>query len=376
MYDEHSPLSTNSGSQNTIPPRPYKQRSVKAPRLSHHRHTGRWLHVRHTSYALLFFILVLVGVFLIFTGQKAADAADQVKNASVSLSGTYYGEPPTTPATIDTPSNNAVVDKNILTVSGTCEVGYIVEIYRGNTVAGTIICSSLGQYSVQITVVPGKNILVVKTKNGANEYGPDSSQVVVNYKIEQDTKSSTTPLENKSDLGESQTGGAANEQNIAPLLIYVAPVQLGIQPESLLTLEYEINGGKPAYALSINWGDGSDFTIKPHDQEGDFTEQHTYEEAGQYTVTLFVQDSLGSNATIQTIVIVNGQPRNDNSILSPIANDCSSENGTDNSIACTIISSVNVIWPAFLIATTMTLSFWLGEKVVYWRISHNNISQN
>lgn len=326
---------------------------TKVPKIVHRSQTGRILHRWHTSYVLLFFVLVLTGSFLLFVGQQAADAADQVTDSSLELSGIYYGEAPTQAAVIESPKDNGSVNSSVITVSGTCQPGYIVEVYRDGAVAGTIICSTTGTFSLDITVVPGQSSLVARTKNAANVYGPDSNTVRVTYE---------KPASNQ----------AADEKATAalPLLIYTKPVQSGYEPGEAVLLEYEIDGGVPVYALSINWGDGTQNTIKPHSSVGDFSEEHRYADAGQYTLTLIVRDSAGNIAQIQTIAIINGEPENPTSILSPISSqDCATQNlsGTA-SIACIVIRNVNAIWPAFIIAILMTFSFWLGEKVVFARM--------
>src|SRR5439155_24019 len=43
-------------------------------------------------------------------------------------------------------------------------------------------------------------------------------------------------------------------------------------------------GGKPPYALSIDWGDGSDPILKSVDKAGYFTVQRDYTKPGSYTV--------------------------------------------------------------------------------------------
>ena len=344
----------------------------KVQKVVHRQHTGKLLHAWHTSYVFLFFILVFAGSFLLFALSQVSRAADQVDSGSVTLSGTYFGVAPTTAAVIDAPITGKKVKNRVITVSGTCQNGYIVEVIRGGALAGTIICSVSGTFSINVTLVEGKNSLVARTKNGANEYGPDSNTVFVTYVVKSSSGSSDTP-DDRDDSSSSATSVAGQTP---ALLIYASPVQSGVEPGVDFSLDYEIDGGFPPYALTINWGDNSENTLKPHNKSGDFSVKHEYESAGQYSVILTVTDSRGNEAIIQTIVIVNGEPEESNivsSVLQPgSAQDCATLNSSSaDSITCVIIERINAVWPAIIIASLMTFSFWVGEQFVFWRLKRN-----
>jgi hypothetical protein len=87
--------------------------------------------------------------------------------------------------------------------------------------------------------------------------------------------------------------------------------------------------------------------------------------AGQYEVTIHATDSLGQQAVIQVLLIING-----NKAQLAAGNVC-----TINSTAPTcpiqnqLLNKLDVVWPAIVGASFMAGSFWLGERVVYARLS-------
>lgn len=347
-------LSTGGGMRrsNYVPRAVRKKAGI---RISHRQHTGHRLPIYHTSYALLFFILVLTGITLFFARQQTAQAGPpQVQNGNIGLSGIVPGPPPSTAAQIVQPNDGDIVTQANLTVAGTCTPALIVEIYRNNAFAGSDICSGSGTFSLVITVVEGTNELIAKIKDGLDQYGPDSTPVFVTYNVTQTTE--TTDSDDEDESG---------RVTYLPLIIYTIPVQRGSEPEDIIKLEYEIEGGQAPYAVVIDWGDNTDNSLSPHQNAGDFSKEHTYKNAGQYRVKLAAQDNLGNRASIQTIVIINGES---NTIFPFASVVCGLGSDSTDAFLCSAVTSISVVWPAFLITSALTVSFWLGEKVVYWRL--------
>ncbi len=350
------------------------QRPSKYLKLSHNKHTGKKISIHSTSYAALFFLLIITGLVVLLSLQKFAGAGPPIiDSGNINLSGTVFGTPPSTAAVIEAPADQSHISTSTTEVIGACEADYIIEIYRNNSFAGSAICSSGGQFSLTITLVPGENVLLARTTDFQGQYGPDSLPVTVFYDI---PKSSTS--------GSGGGSGAA----VLPLLIFTKSVQTGAQADSVMTIKYTISGGVGPYAVAIKWGDGQEDLI-PINQDGDYTAAHIYKAGGQFVASLAVQDSRHNAGYIQTIVIVNGNPER-SSLAVPVtfvSGLCSTDQGLNfvgsgpagklslgQKISCSIANNVDLIWPIFIVAFIMTFSFWVGEKVVlhkYKRLIQN-----
>jgi len=322
----------------------HRKPDSKRLKLSQTRHTGRKLPIHSTSYAVLFFILLITGTFLSIFSHQAVVAGPVSDSGGVNLTGLVSGDPPTTAAVISSPTDGTHFSEGIVTISGTCLSGLLIEIYRNNAFAGSQVCDLAGQFSLRITLIPGQNTLVARSSDPLGQYAPESNIVNVYF-----------------DFVPSATPGQVTIAPGLPLLIYTQAVQRGVFPNQSMTLPYEVNGGVAPYAVSIDWGDGSERTVVALANQGNFEKTHIYKKPGQYVVTISATDSQNNKTFIQTMAIVNGPTEADNV---PVYIFGASLCEADNSIICRIISSTNLLWPAFLLATVMTISFWAGEQIV------------
>lgn len=328
-------------------------------KLSHRRHTGRRLPIHSTSYAVLFFILLFVGTFLAIFSQQSVVAGPVSDSGDINVTGIVAGDPPTTPAVIVVPVDGTHFTENIITVSGTCESGLLIEIYRNNAFAGSQMCDLAGEFSLKITIIPGQNTLIARSSDFLGRYAPDSNTVNVYYDPIIPPAPAPVP------------GGGTVTPAALPFLIYTQPVQRGLFPDQSMTMAYEVDGGVAPYAISIDWGDGSEPTVVALTKQGDFEQTHIYAKPGQYVVSISGTDSQNNKAFVQTIVIVNGPLETDNGTVFIFG---MSMCEGDSSIVCRIINSTNLLWPAFLIALIMTISFWAGEQIVLHK--YKNIIKN
>lgn len=320
-------------------------------RLVHHRHSWRFLPWHYTSYAILYFLLLLTAFLILFASNAVKAGPPQTAQGSIAVSGVVNGPPPSTPAVITSPKNNARVSDGLIPVNGTCTQNLFVELYRNNTFAGQDLCDVNNSFEIMLTLVPGENKLMVKVKDGANQYGPDSSTVIVFY----DTQSSS----------QNAPGGSGSRYiangNLPQFLLYTDSVLHGTVVNKKFTLVYEIDGGNPPYAVSIDWGDDSKDSVYSHNAKGDYIAEHKYQLAGQFTISIGGSDSMQTKAIIQTIVVVHGTET-----AALIASDACQPVTKCLASSSFVLDMVNrYIWPAMLIAFLMTFSFWLGERVVY-----------
>lgn len=314
-------------------------------RLAHHRHTGKRTPLHTTSYAALFFLLALTGSLLIFVSQ--AVGADLNQQGSITLSGRVQGPPPTQAAEIESPADNAHVGQPLINVTGSCKSGLIVEIYRNDAFSGSGYCASDDTFSIGITLVEGANMLKVRSRAADGRYAPDSARVTVYY----DTPAAGTPA----------------KKTRLPLLIYTVPVQPAVQIWEDLALKYEIDGGEAPYAASVGWDDKSQNDVSVLKTPGNFEASHRYKNGGQYTLTIQAGDQAGNKAQIQTIGIVTGEGEKGFAT----APTCAAGSTTPGCVLSDpIITIIQKLWPAFILACLLTLSFWTGEKVVAYRVKH------
>ncbi len=317
-------------------------------RVAHHQHTGRKIPLRYTSYVILFFILALTGLVILFASIQVH--ADQQASGSIQLSGTVPGPPPTQAAVITSPVNGQHFTNSLITVSGTCAADLFIDVYRFGIQAGSTLCNENGTFSLTITLVPGNNDLMARSSDSFGRYAPDSNVVNVVY------DAPAVPVI----PGSRSTG--------RPFLLYLAPLQRGVSANVVLKISYDISGGNPPYAAAIAWGDNTPPEVVSLDKEGNYQASHTYKSTGTHIVSITATDLVHRQAYIESTVIVNGTVP-----ASTITRGC--EQASTNT-SCLLPSSltnfIQKIWPAFIITCLMTLSFWFGERIVFWRYKHNH----
>ena len=168
-----------------------------------------------------FFPLLILSLLLSFALVIPAHA--QVGNSNPNQSGTtglqgkVSSPPPTTPATITTPTSGRSFNTTPITVSGLCKTD----------------CAG-GSYSIQVDMFGGSNELVAKVYDALDQEGPESNKVTVTF---QDTQFAA--------FGQRITLSS----NLA---------KLGAPVGSQLTWPIILSGGTGPYAISVDWGDGSE----------------------------------------------------------------------------------------------------------------------
>lgn len=298
-------------------------------KLSHRRHSGRLRPHEYTSYLPLTILLIFVGVALgISTASAAGHPPPQA--GSIALSGTMPGPPPKTAATIDDPVNGQHFSSSPVTVSGTCPDDTLVEIFKNDIFAGSTACSKTGTYSLKVDLLIGKNALVARVFDALNQQGPDSNIVTVFYDALPPQASSLEPL----DLSSAQ------------LLLSTNAVYRGVFPEQPLNMPVSVLGGTPPYAINIQWDDTTN-TMVPRNNNTTFNVTHTYHKPGTFQINLQATDAVGRVAFLTVAAIVNGQPSIALSANSPLRPP---------------MSKLLVLWPLYVCAISVVVSFWMGER--------------
>lgn len=295
-------------------------------RHSPRHHTGRLRPHRETSYGLMLFITLCLGVILLSISLKsqAAPTPGPV-TGSFSVTAVVSGPRPTTPAIITTPTNGQAFQANPIDIAGTCPDKSLVKVFSNGIFMGSAICDASRRFKLQSDLVIGKNDLTALPFNALNQSGPESPTVGVTLAF--------------------PGGGLGFSQQ---LLLQSSNFYRGALPGEQITWPLEIVGGVSPYALSFDWGDGTD-DLLTRTQAGPFELKHTYQKVGGYlgTYPLIIRatDAAGNKAFLQLTSIVN-----------------SPKGAGSSSKALTLTPNFMFIWPLWIVLLLMILSFWFGEK--------------
>ena len=105
--------------------------------------------------------------------------SSQSASGNLNVTAIVTGPFPTIPAIIVQPANNSSFTTTALVVRGTCGPGLIVRIYNNNELAGSSACSVDGNFTINITLVAGKNTLSAMNYDAFDQAGPASGEVIV-----------------------------------------------------------------------------------------------------------------------------------------------------------------------------------------------------
>ncbi|TAK89701.1 hypothetical protein EPO04_01180 [Patescibacteria group bacterium] len=272
--------------------------------LQHHKHSGRFLSHRHTSYRSLFLVIALATIAIgsIITLDRSSLAATLDVSAKVSAVS------PTQPAVIQEPANGATVTKDNFVVKGTCQPlnpTSIVAIYSGAALLGSTSCLPGGVFNLQVVLKPGVNLLIAKTVNITNDYGPDSAPVTVTYTAPREAETST-PAANVAT--EAQTEDSAAEQPpVTPLAVQSRDPFMKFGPNQPAIWVGSISGGSRPYHVVVDWNDGTTSTRNIGDEEVSL--EHTYSSMKTYAVKVSATDTSGQAVISTFLAITPYQPQ-------------------------------------------------------------------
>lgn len=254
--------------------------------------------------------ILLSLLFLLGTTLFALPSYAQTNTGDISVEGVVSGPPPSTAPTIEEPASNITFATKSITVKGSCVSGLVVKIYRNNFFAGSALCQPDGKYSVPIDLFVGENILIARQFDTFGQASPDSNIVTIFYTPESvppslpDDADATSPV--------PSSGPAQAPADTPAIAQFQLIIEYDYTLQSIYTgtpfyLPVKFAGGTGPYAISINWGDGTNDVFSRTDTTP-FTIDHTYEKAGYYTVTMKISDSKGEQASLQFVLLANGKP--------------------------------------------------------------------
>ena len=247
-------------------------------------------------------------------------------SSSVGLTGTISAPPPTTPASITFPNNNQTFTEVPIKVSGICPNGLLVKVFKNNVFAGSVNCTN-GSYSIQIDLFTGDNEIVTRVYDSLDQPGPDSNLVKVVFSDKKVGAGSRVTL----------TSNYAKK---------------GAFPGENLTWPIVISGGSGPYALSVDWGDGTEPVLSSQPFPGSVDIKHVFKEAGVYNIVVKVVDKDGVSAFLQIVGIGNG----------PLSQTNVTNGSTPASQPAGTVKT-KIIWqPATVIFPFVLSTFWLGKR--------------
>lgn len=267
---------------------------------------------------------LLLGAFMV-----ASVSAQNPQSGSAGLTGTVPADPPTEGATISFPTNGQSFSTTPITISGICPTDLLVKVFKNQVFAGSVICESNGTFELQSDLFSGQNELIARVFDALEQPGPDSNTVTINY-------------------DDSATSNGAEK-----LILTSNFATRGADPGSTLTWPLALSGGIGPYAVSVDWGDGTNEVVSL-DLAGNFTLKHQYEQPGTYKTIIKAADSQGDTSFLQLVSIGNGllQGKLD-----------------DGAGAAQVITRNNfIIWPLYLMVAFVISTFWLGRRYEVRRI--------
>lgn len=121
----------------------------------------------------LFLIAILAGTLIL---------APKINAQSYDVTARVDSPLPTSPATITSPADQQHFNTSPITVTGTCDDGTYVALFRNGAFAGTASCTG-GFFTLQLALTPGSNVLQAKNYNNTDNEGPASPPITVYYDI-------------------------------------------------------------------------------------------------------------------------------------------------------------------------------------------------
>lgn len=318
-------------------------------RIVEHKHTGRLLHHRHTSHAVLLLLLLFLGLFLYASDSMARSM--QLSD-SQEVSAQVYRPDPTTGARITSPVNGATLyGQTTVEVSGTCLSDSFVVVRTNDHAVGTTVCTQAGIFVLTIQLEPGDNRLSAFNYDSLNQAGPDTGYITVHVVLGSDTvsflddsipknPSMLTGLDAvKCDGGDTVPAGGS-------LHVAVVCVPRLFTPNIEQNMTVKIWGGVAPYAVSVDFGGCEGDALHSVANAGRVKISFKCATPGNHFVKIRVTDRDGSEALVQTVLQVNGVT------ALPVAG---------------IFDDFNAgVWfktpiPLYLLAVGVTLGFWGGD---------------
>lgn len=247
-------------------------------KLHPHKHTGKLIHHRHTSYRALLLVFIVAGAAMVMM-HRMAIASDMVVTASVAAP-----IPAGAPA-FTSPAEGTIFTNPLVTFTGTCPIitpSISIVLYEETNLLGSSACQADGTFSITTSISEGTHTYTATVITVTNDIGQSSAPLTLTYQPPAPVQP-TLPAPGQSSSVPNVP--ALNIVSEKPFIIYgqyVNAVWRGY-----------FTGGRPPYVVTVDWGDGS--MIDNHKVNDSSTQSygHSYQESGPYKVIIKLQDSDG-----------------------------------------------------------------------------------
>lgn len=284
--------------------------------------------IRNTVTKVSFAAVISVVMVLLVAGLGEAQVQNP-QNGGIGLQGQISAPPPTQAPTISSPTNGQVLSSIPIEVRGICTNDLLVKLYKNNVFSGSDMCRS-GSYSITIDLFSGRNELVARHVDSLDQQGPDSNLVAITF-----------------------NDGATRPNLSERITMTSSYARRGANPSETLSWPIVISGGTPPYALSVDWGDGSQNDVYAITIPGEFIIKHAFSQSGMYRALLKATDKNNNVGFLQLTAVANGEI-NDQQVAGAI------ESGR---------TITKVLWqPVALAIPFVITTFYLGKKYEVTRI--------
>lgn len=260
--------------------------------LHHHKHTGKLLSHRHTSYHGLALVLLLAGICMVAMNRLAA-AADYTVTATVPAA------LPAGSAEFAYPADGSTFYTPTVGIGGTCPIfspPVIVAIYEGSQLLGSTPCSNSGSFGTTISFSTiGTHTIVPKVMNFTGQTGASGQPLQLTYILPTSPASPGNPtatLHTKPLQAVGSTIQTDSTGTIEPLRIDTESPLITYGPGTTATWRGSFHGGTGPYLITIIWGDGTTTVMRGVDSQLQSFKHH-FAQVQFYAVTVRMQDTAG-----------------------------------------------------------------------------------
>lgn len=319
-------------------------------KLHPHKHTGKLIHHRHTSYPVLVALIVIVGILIGLTG-RIASADDLLVTATVPAP-IPVGAPVFT-----SPEDGTVTEDPSVTFEGTCPIitpAVIIALYEGPTLLGSGICEASGTFEVTASLTPGAHTIAATVVTITGDNGESSQPLHITYTPKAPPVALTNPSTPSNPKDPTTGSGPIPDASaLAPLDIVSDKPFVTFSAELKATWRASFRGGQAPYRVTIAWGDGTVDTQAVTSSEFQ-TFTHTYKANRLYTLSVTLKDQSGLSLTRYYVAMRNNG--------APVS---STSTSFATYIDSPIINQFWALWTIYLCLLLMLLLMWRYEHAHY-----------